>query len=254
MYANYHTHTWRCGHASGSEREFVENAIEGGLRILGFSDHTPQFFEGDYYPDREKMRPEQLEGYVDTVLDLKREYASDIRILLGLEVEYYPVLFEKLLDFTAPYPFEFMILGQHTIGSGGAGDQSVFRPTDSEEVLKQYVRQCTEALETGRFLYFAHPDVLRFTGDAGVYRQEMRKLCIRAKELGIPVEINLLGLREGRHYPNPLFWEAASETGNTVVIGADAHHPEHVVVPEVIRRAEEMADQLGLTVIPEMLS
>lgn len=36
MIANYHTHTWRCRHADGTEREYVERAIEGGLKILGF--------------------------------------------------------------------------------------------------------------------------------------------------------------------------------------------------------------------------
>ena len=40
MIANYHTHTWRCRHADGTEREYVERAIEGGLKILGFSDRT----------------------------------------------------------------------------------------------------------------------------------------------------------------------------------------------------------------------
>ena len=42
MIANYHTHTWRCRHADGTEREYVETAIEAGFKILGFSDHTPQ--------------------------------------------------------------------------------------------------------------------------------------------------------------------------------------------------------------------
>ena len=40
MIANYHTHTWRCHHADGTEREYVENAIAAGIKILGFSDHT----------------------------------------------------------------------------------------------------------------------------------------------------------------------------------------------------------------------
>ena len=29
MIANYHTHTARCGHAHGAEREYVETAILG---------------------------------------------------------------------------------------------------------------------------------------------------------------------------------------------------------------------------------
>ena len=41
MIANYHTHTARCLHAAGAEREYVERALQGGCRVLGFSDHTP---------------------------------------------------------------------------------------------------------------------------------------------------------------------------------------------------------------------
>ena len=44
MIANYHTHTTRCRHASGTEEAYVQAAIQGGLEILGFSDHTPYWF------------------------------------------------------------------------------------------------------------------------------------------------------------------------------------------------------------------
>ena len=41
MKTNYHTHTTRCHHATGSDEEFVLSAIKGGYQELGFSDHTP---------------------------------------------------------------------------------------------------------------------------------------------------------------------------------------------------------------------
>ena len=41
MRTNYHTHTTRCHHATGSDEEFVLSAIKGGYQELGFSDHTP---------------------------------------------------------------------------------------------------------------------------------------------------------------------------------------------------------------------
>ena len=44
MIANYHTHTRRCRHARESEKEYVEEAIRSGLKVLGFSDHTPQVY------------------------------------------------------------------------------------------------------------------------------------------------------------------------------------------------------------------
>ena len=43
MTENYHTHTARCRHATGTEEEYVLAAIDRGLKILGFSDHTPLF-------------------------------------------------------------------------------------------------------------------------------------------------------------------------------------------------------------------
>ena len=69
MIANYHTHTWRCRHADGTEREYVERAIEGGLKILGFSDHSPYPFP-DGYDSGMRMRLDQVEGYVDSTLCL----------------------------------------------------------------------------------------------------------------------------------------------------------------------------------------
>mgnify|MGYP004576416305 CR=1 FL=1 len=37
---NYHTHTFRCGHAIGNDEEYVLEAIALGLNTLGFSDHV----------------------------------------------------------------------------------------------------------------------------------------------------------------------------------------------------------------------
>ena len=41
MLTNYHTHTTRCGHAEGTEEEYILTALRCGYKVLGFSDHTP---------------------------------------------------------------------------------------------------------------------------------------------------------------------------------------------------------------------
>ena len=33
---NYHTHTYRCMHACGSDEDYVISAIKGGYQVLGF--------------------------------------------------------------------------------------------------------------------------------------------------------------------------------------------------------------------------
>ena len=37
---NWHTHTKRCGHAKGTDEEYVLEAIAAGVKSLGFSDHA----------------------------------------------------------------------------------------------------------------------------------------------------------------------------------------------------------------------
>ncbi|MBQ9116919.1 MAG: hypothetical protein IJY04_07835, partial [Clostridia bacterium] len=67
MTRNYHTHTFRCGHASGTEREYIEKAIAEGLTVLGFSDHSPYWFPDGYYSTH-RMAPNEVEDYVNSVL------------------------------------------------------------------------------------------------------------------------------------------------------------------------------------------
>ena len=245
MIANYHTHTWRCNHAYDTEREYVETSIGRGLKILGFSDHTPQVFPNGYVC-REKMLPSQLEDYVDTVLRLRDEYKNDIEIHLGLETEYYPELWEDLLRLMEPYPIEYHLLGQHYIRNEYEGDRYNGRPGHGEEDLRMYCSQCMEALETGMFLYFAHPDLINYSGDPDLYKEEMTKLCRFCRGRDIPLEINLLGVREDRNYPNDVFWEIAAREGNTVIYGSDAHFADHVCSPDVIHKADRFRERMGI--------
>lgn len=247
MKANYHTHTWRCKHAVGTEKEYVERAIEGGIKILGFSDHTPYPFpEG--FTSRIRMEVDQFEDYVNIVLGLKEEYKKDIEIHLGLEVEYYPNYFAKLQKLVADYPVEYFLLAQHFVGDEIDGFYSG-KATDDPDILKRYCAQSAEAMETGCFTYFAHPDLIHFTGDDRIYEEEMRKLCRKAKACGMPLEINFLGLYESRNYPDERFWKIAGEECCETIFGIDAHCAEALHRPQTLKMAEEMVKKYGLPLV-----
>ena len=252
MRANYHTHTWRCGHAKGTEREYVEAAVARGLEVLGFSDHTPYPFPW-YHHSILRMRCNQLQGYVDTVLKLREEYRGIIDIPLGVEAEYYPAYFSELRAMLADHGVEYMILGQHFL------DNEVYahyccKPTANEAILERYCRQSMDAMQTGMFSYFAHPDILRFTGDDRIYRRHICRLCAEANGCGIPLELNLLGLEAGKHYPRRRFWEIAAEEGCQVILGCDTHNPAALAdraseeqAMDLIREFElELVDRLDL--------
>ena len=244
MIANYHTHTPRCGHAIGNEEAYVRSALDAGLQILGFSDHTPYPFPNGYYSSF-RMKPHELPEYVDTVLSLRKAYAGQIEIPLGLEVEYYPKFFPELVKILQDHGIEYMLLGQHFLLNEMEGIGSI-GPTADASLLQQYCNQTIEAMHTGLFTYFAHPDLMNFVGDAKVYRQEIRRLCQAAKSCGVPLEINLLGYREGRHYPNIRFWEVAAEESCPVILGVDAHQSHNFGHSASVEKAESMIRSLGL--------
>ncbi|MCR5108773.1 MAG: histidinol-phosphatase [Lachnospiraceae bacterium] len=251
MKVNLHAHTFRCNHATGTEREYVEEAIRCKMTVFGFSDHTPMPFPKDYpYPSHVKMHMEEMKDYTETVLSLREEYRDRIKIYFGLEVEYYPKLFPRLLEELSSYPLQYFIMGQHFIENEYDGVWCG-RETKDEAVLIRYVDQVIEGLSTGYFLYLAHPDIINFTGDEKTYRREMKRLCEFTKEKNIPVEINLLGLGDNRNYPNPVFWEIAGETGNDTVIGLDAHNVKMIDVREVEDKALKMVDKYGLKLIKD---
>lgn len=217
-----HAHTWRCHHATGTEREYVEEAIKKGLKCLGFSDHAPYVFEGDYYSTF-RMLPSQLDDYVQTILDLRDEYKNDIELHVGLEAEYYPRFFEGFLRLIEPYPIEYLLQGQHFLHNEMDMKVHSTMTTDDESLLALLVNQTSEGLKTGKFAYVAHPDLMNFVGPDDVYEKHMRRLCENARAAGVPLEINLLGIRSHRAYPRERFWQLVGEVGNDVVLGGDAH-------------------------------
>ena len=223
---NMHTHTTRCQHAKGTDREYVECAIEAGFDVLGFSDHAPYLLELGYVSPI-RMRMDELDGYVDSVLSLKKEYAKDIEIYCGFETEYFPAYFDKTMEILDQYPIDYMILGQHFY-DGEAGWTGPKSPWADEEHLAMYVERVMAGLQTDRFFYVAHPDIMCFTGEKEIYRKHMLPLIQEMKRRGMPIEINRNGLHDGLHYPTPAFVDMGVECGCDFIIGIDAHAPEQL--------------------------
>ncbi|MBR0112202.1 MAG: histidinol-phosphatase [Clostridia bacterium] len=247
LLVNYHTHTHRCGHATGEDREFIESAIAGGIKVLGFSDHSPMVFPSGYESGF-RVPVSKAADYFESLTALKEEYRDEIEIHIGVEVEYFPASFDDYLAFIGRFPCEYFICGQHFIWDEEKGNSS-FRPTQSEEILASYFDNLIEAVKSERFLYIAHPDLINYTGDAEIYRRHALRFLEVAKEYAMPLEINRLGLEEGRQYPNDLFWQCAAETGNRAIIGIDAHSPGPLSDTAMHRKCIEYAEKAGVELI-----
>lgn len=251
MIANYHTHTFRCHHATGTERQYIETGISRGLKTLGFSDHVPYPFP-DGYESGYRVFKKDLPDYIETLEKLRIEYKDDIKILIGFESEYYPKYFDDMLKLIGQYDYQYLIMGQHFIDNEIDNNTYLGVPSSDLGLLHRYVCQVLEGLSTGRFAYLAHPDVLNFLGDDEEYRQEMLTLCQGCKRMNIPLEINGLGISTGRCYPSDRFFKIAAEVGCDVILGCDAHNPGAVADPETERRSLALAERTGCRLIERL--
>ena len=248
MLANYHTHTTRCQHATGEDREYVEAAIQAGLKILGFADHCPWIYQDKNFVSGIRMTPKEIDGYFYSLESLRKEYAKDIKIYIGFETEHCPDMIPAQNKLLEGYPLDYMICGQHFLGAEYVSFYAG-RAHSDEDFLKRYVDTAIDGINSGRYLYIAHPDLVNFTGEDEVYRNHMKRLCEVLKAKNIPIEINLLGVSEGRRYPSGRFLQIAKETGNAAIIGIDAHAPEQILNKEVVRKAELLCEEFVLPLV-----
>lgn len=138
-------------------------------------------------------------------------------------MEYYPNDFETMLRTAKDWGAEYLILGQHFLGNEYKGYPYSGNSFSQAKDLRTYTDLLIDAMKSGAFTYVAHPDIFHFQGESEYYRQEVLRLCHTGEETGVPLEINFLGIRSGRHYPTNSFWEIVGETQAPVAFGFDAH-------------------------------
>jgi histidinol-phosphatase (PHP family) len=206
------------------------------------------------------MRTDELFEYAESVRELAKEYEADIRVLLGFELEYYPDYHEEEMAFLRQVNPDYLLLGQHYIGNekdlphvNAKLDEKdlphVNAKLSDDYILTTYATQVISALATGDFLYLAHPDMPGFNYSEQAKDREYRRICEFAKKKNIPLEINLWGLNGNRCYPSREFFKIASEVGNDVVIGMDAHKPEILFDKDILQKALGMVEELKLHLI-----
>jgi len=241
MTADYHIHTGMCPHAEGDAREYVERAIGLGMSEMGFAEHLP--FLGGWMPrhdltDDWAMGLDEIGDYVSRVQTLAREYAGDLRILVGIEADY----IEETLDETAAvlesYPFDYVIGSIHIVGERFAFDHPEMRDRLPEYGLERIFLESLELAEraaaSGLFDVIGHLDHAKKLGprprdDAAVTAAASAALRAVAAA-GMALELNTAGLRKpvGEAYPAPGLLAEARALGIPLTFGSDAHRPQEV--------------------------
>ena len=251
MKANYHTHTFRCKHAGGTERDIVDAGIAAGLDELGFSEHIG-------YPDHDyglRIDYDAIREYLTTIDRLQECNRGKIVLRKGFEAEYLPQYrdyYEKLLS---DGEIDYLILGAHFCECEGGVTKNIFLAEDTDSYI-DYAKNVAAGMATGIYKYAAHPDLFMVND----YGWDIN--CDRATDIildaavknDVIIEYNANGIRrcpidipyeERELYPHRNFWERVRTTDLRVIVGSDSHGAEHLWDAYVAKAFREL-ENLGI--------
>ncbi|MCR5594530.1 MAG: histidinol-phosphatase [Lachnospiraceae bacterium] len=250
---NFHTHTYRCKHASGTEADYIDKAYKLGFDRIGMSDHAP-FMDQDYGL---RMMYDEFDEYLEKIEECRIRYAGRMEVYKSIEIEYLPK-YESYYEFLLnDKKLDYLILGEHFYMPDDNGVYpNIFNPKCSD-TYPDYAKGIKDGLDSGFFTYVAHPDLFTLGDFAWDKNFDMAADIIldAAVKHNAILEINANGFRRGikeypdgpRYmYPHRRFWEMVSKTELRVVVGADAHSPE-LLWDDAMDIAYKWLDELGIT-------
>ena len=234
---NYHTHTVYCD-GKNTPEEMILEAIERGFDVLGFSGHSENPRGSEY-----SMTKEGTRKYFEEITALKEKYKNQIKILCGVEQDYFSPDVE--------HDFDYIIGSVHHIEMNGEDvviDFSRQKLTDAADkhfggdiygLLEEYYRYVEQIVEKTNCDIIGHLDlVMKFNEDGTLFDEKHpRYVAMVEKTLntliktGKVFEINTSAISRGyRSLPYPSDWivKRIKELGGRVMITSDVHEKSNI--------------------------
>lgn len=247
MLNNYHTHSTYCDGKAELE-DFVIEAIKKGLSQIGFSGHSPLPFDNNFSIKRDKYK-----SYCDEVRRLKDKYSSDIKVLLGLEMDYIPGISDDFSELIKEGQLDYHIGSIHLINRNKGNDLWMIDgsrvETYDEGLEKVFSRNIKEGVrafyhQTNEMIISQKPSIIGhinkiemnnkgryFQSDEKWYLDLVNETLDLVKESGCICEINTRGIYKGRYpdfYPSKDIMKMMKTRNIPVVAASDAHKPEEI--------------------------
>ncbi len=234
-----HVHTCLCGHASGTMEEYVQAAVAKGLSSLTFLDHM----EGEIrYPYRSWLTADDFTVYWAEGERLRKKYAGQVEVRLGVEMGYNPDGVETLRRQLGAYPWASVGLSCHFFRHGDRHynllsnrreSLEMFTAIGVDTVLQRYFSILIDGVQQLNCTVLCHLDAglrhmpgIRFSEE---HREQIHTLLQAVRSRGMALEINASGF-DYRGNPFPADWIITTAIGIGIPLapGSDAHRPEEV--------------------------
>lgn len=222
MLQDYHVHALAHGEYQYTYdwlKEFLIMARERQIMELGFAEHDEFIAQID-----------------TTILKRLQEEFPDIKLRLGLEVDYIPGREDYIRQISSTYDFDYIIGSVHFIDGWGFDHpdfRHLFEERDIDQVYNRYFELVEMAVNSGLFDIIGHLDLIKIWGHRPQQNNVMfyvEPLLNSIKAAGMLIEINSAGLRKpvGEIYPQQEIINLIASKQIAVTLGSDAHHPQQV--------------------------
>lgn len=233
---DYHTHSYRCGHAVGTMEEYIESAIAKGIDEIGLTDHLHLYFDPPEKRDpRWAMAEDQYLAHYEEMLELRERYRGRINVRVSVEADYVHGHEDELRAILGAYEFDYVLGGIHFMDGWLIDDaEQAHRYLEERvaEIYRRYFRNVQRAMRMGVFDVIAHFDLPKKFGH--LPEEDISELVAEtldvAKETGTVLEISTAGLRKpvGEIYPSEVILRMMRERDIPIVLSSDSHDPAEV--------------------------
>lgn len=224
---DYHMHTTFSDGRSEPE-DYIIPALNAGLSEIGFSEHLTLFKD----PEKWDMNPVNISPYINRIKSL-REKTSNIKIKIGLEVDFFEGKEIEMGAFLNLFPLDYIIgsvhyLGEKTVDLG----PEFYEGKNIDELFESYFDSVITAISSGLFDIIAHCDLIRIFGYRPTSDMEnlYRKLARAMKKHDVVFELNTNGRNRpiADFYPDRRYLHIFREENIPVCVNSDAHMPSRV--------------------------
>lgn len=245
---NLHTHS-NFSDGKASAEDVVIEAINQGLKVLGFSDHSPVPFENNF-----AIKNDEIINYITTIKSLKKKYQDKIDIYCSMEMDFIPGIVKDFKKTKKELGLDYMIGSVHLVGNDidklwfidgskvetyDEGLNNYFCG-DIKKGVKSFFYQYNEMIETEEFDIVGHFDKIKmhnrdryFLEEDKWYRDLLMETLTLIKEKSLIVEVNTRGIykkRSSDFYPSTWILPIMHEMNIPVVISSDAHLPNELTM------------------------
>lgn len=241
MLTNYHTHT-RFSDGKGEPDLFVQQAVKLGFDALGFSEHSPLPFDNTF-----ALKASELSEYTSTIRNLREKYSNDIKVFLGMEIDFISGLSENFAEIKSQCRLDYTIGSVHLVVSPCGDLWFIDGPVpeiyddglkflfagDIRSAVTAYFRQTNQMIETQAPDIIGHLDKIKmhnqdrfFKEDESWYKALVGETLSLISQYGTIVEVNTRGIykkRSASAYPGIEILKQLKTMGIPVTISSDAH-------------------------------